>query len=295
MRPGHVRPAIPAVARRTGVWAVLVGLALLVVAPAHAEDPGPEPAAARALRVTASRTGVSVTAREAPLEDLLRELSRATGVAVYFETNLDRRITRQPVTVSYRNTSVESVLRHILKGTSFVFGYGPDRLDEVRVFASGAGPYNRLAPATAGRARGGSPGAGTDEEQEIAKLEKAALSDTDPGERASALARLGMLTDEARARSVALSVLDREQDLEVLREALNILELQDEVPRERLMTFVNGARPAEVRLQALDLLADTRSGDAAFRRLVSGLTRDRDAEVRERARELLEELDDDQE
>jgi hypothetical protein len=246
--------------------------------------------------VTAGRSGVSITAKDVPLEDLLRELSRVTGLSVYFEAGLDPRITRRPTTIAVTNTPLEEVLRRLLRDTSFIAGSGAaDRVDEVKILASGAGPFTRLeapasAPGSRGRVPAGRPAATPDGEN-TATLEAAALTHPDPAERASALARLGEVSDEGRAREVAMAALDREQHPDVLREALNILELQDELPRERLMRFVTASYPSESRVQALDLLADSGTNDAAFRRLVTALTRDQSESVRERAREILEDLD----
>ena len=276
--------------KRTGAG---FGLAVLIgVGSAWGlEPPPPVPKA----QVAAGRSGVSITAKDVPLEDLLRELSRVTGLAVYFEAGLDPGITRRPTTITVTSAPLEEVLRRLLRDTSFIAGSGgADRVDEVKILASGVGPFTRLeAPPSAPGSRGRGPvvdPSPTDGER-TATLAAAALTHPDPAERASALARLSEVSDEGRAREVAMATLDREQHPDVLREALNILELQDELPRERLMRFVTASYPSESRMQALDLLADSGTNDAAFRRLVTALTRDQSEAVRQRAREILEDLD----
>jgi hypothetical protein len=274
------------------------GFCLVVLASggAWAADPPPE---RPAIQVKTARPGtVSITASEVALEDLLREVSRVTGLAVYFETGMDSRVTRRPTSITVRDAPLDDVLRRLLRDTSYVVGYGADRIDEVKIFASGAGPFTRLAVASGGPGHGSpsprgrpSPSASPAAPVDAAGLETAALNHPDPAERAAALSRLGEMSDEARAREVALSALDREQHPDVLREALNVLEMQDELPRERLMRFIEASHPPQSRMQALDLLADSGTNDAAFRRLVTSLTRDQNEEVRQRAREILEDLD----
>jgi hypothetical protein len=252
-----------------------------------------------AVRVSVAPSGVSVSARAAPLEDVLRELSRVTGVAVYFEEALDSRITRRPTTLALRDIPVEDAFRRVLRDTNFIVGYGADRLDQVRVFGQGSGPFNRLA-VPPGRPAGGAGqpppavAAGRDATAaDVPALESAALTHPDPEQRLSALTRLSDVADESRTREVALAVLDRDQHSDVLREALTIIEMQEQLPRDRLMRFAASGRPAELRIQVLDILADSGTNDAAFRQLVTVLARDQDEEVRQRALEILEDLEGD--
>jgi hypothetical protein len=276
------------------------GLCLVLLTAGSAWAAGSEPATpGPAAKVTVTRPGaVTITAAEVPLEDLLREMSRVTGLAVYFESGMDDRVTRRPTTITVKNAPLDDVLRRLLRDTSYIVGYGgADRIDEVRIFASGTGPFTRLAVPPGGSGHGAqrSRAAAPRPPADAASLETAALTHPDPAERAAALSRLAELSDEGKVREVALAALDREQHPDVLREALNALEMQDELPRERLMRFVEAAYPAESRIQALDLLADSGTNDAAFRRLVTALTRDQNEELRERAKEILEDLDVDEE
>lgn len=283
--------------------AVVLALTLFLASGAAAlgaEDEPPRPP----LRVLSGPSGISVQAQAVPLDEVLRELSRVTGVAVYFEAGLDTRVTRRPTSLALQDAKVEEAFRRVLRDVNFIVGYGPDRVEEVRVFGggSGTGPFNRLAalpPSMARRPRVGPPrlqgplasqDAGDEAELDAPALEQAALTHPDPEERASALSRLSEL-DEGRTREVALAILDRDQNVQVLREALNLLEMQDQLPRERLMRFVAAPRPAEARIQALDMLADSGTNDAAFRRLVSTLAKDQNDEVRQRALEILEDLE----
>jgi hypothetical protein len=287
--------------------AVLLAVVVLVAsgtAVARADDEPARPV----LSVKSTPSGLSVQAQAVPLDEVLREVARVTGVSVFFEASLDPRATRRPTTLALRDAKVEDVLRRVLRDINFVVAYGPDRLEEVRIFGSGTGtgPFNRLAmaPATGGgRSRIGPPPRSVPPgprlqdddaaEPDAPTLEKAALSHPDPLERASALSRLSDVADETKTREVALRVLDRDQSPEVLREALNLLETQDQLPREQLMRFAAGSRPAESRVQALDMLADSGTNDAAFRGLVTTLSKDSNAEVRQRALEILEDLEGD--
>jgi HEAT repeat protein len=152
------------------------------------------------------------------------------------------------------------------------------------------------SPAAGGR-RVGVPGRaarGDGPEADATALEAAALTHPDPAERARALSRLSDTGEDERARDAALSVLDRDQDPEVLREALAVLESSDSVPVDRVMRFASSAQQPDLRLQALELLTEHGGNSAAVRRFVQGLTRDGNAEIRERAQEILEELDDSQ-
>jgi hypothetical protein len=290
------------------MWHVIAALLLLLTAgtaPALAQDEEPpagvQSAPRRPLRVTLSPKGLSVTAQDVPLDAVLREVSRVSGVAVYLEAGLDPTTTRTPTSAALKDLPIEEVLKRLLRDKNFVFGYRADRIDQVRIFGTGSGPFNRLAsnvgsPAAGGR-RAGVPGRavrGDGPEADAAALESAALTHPDPAERARALSRLSDTGEDERARDAALSVLDRDQDPEVLREALAVLESSDSVPVDRVMRFASSAQQPDLRLQALELLTEHGGNSAAVRRFVQGLTRDGNAEIRERAQEILEELDDSQ-
>jgi hypothetical protein len=281
--------------------AALRALVLVLVAgavPASAQD---EIRARPIARVLSGPSGVSVTAEAVPLDDLLREVSRVTGIAVFFESSLPSSVVRRPTSVAVRDAPLEAVLKRVLRDINFIVSYGPERADAVRIFGQGGGPgpFTRLGVGSAaGRRPDSSADAqaqrseeDSDSADDIPTLERAALTHPDPAQRASAMQRLSEIGEEGRARNVALAALDRDQDTEVLREALNLLETHDSLPRESLMRFASGSRPAELRLQALDMLADSGTTDAAFRSLVTALARDPSEEVRQRAQELLEDLD----
>jgi hypothetical protein len=255
----------------------------------------------RALRVTQGPRGLSVVARATPFSDLLREISRVTGIAVYLEAALDPAAVRAPVDVTFTDVPVDEALKRVLRNKSFVVGYRGNRIDQVKIFDIGTGPFNRLTPlpdrGTAARLRSRFPdpaaAAAGPADPDLATLETTALSHSDPAERLRAVSELTGVDDEARAAEVALAVLERDPDPDVLEEALNVLEFQDTVPVDRVLRFASsGDRPARLRLQALEMLGNQGVTDPAFRRVVQTLVTHQDEEVRERAQQILEDLDD---
>jgi hypothetical protein len=62
--------------------------------------------------------------------------------------------------------------------------------------------------------------------------------------------------------------------------------------RASRLRFAETAPSSALRIQALEIVNERQSGDPTFRRLLRKLVTDRDADVREAARSLLDALDD---
>jgi hypothetical protein len=129
-------------------------------------------------------------------------------------------------------------------------------------------------------------------EGDLPGLQSAALSDTDEVERSGALDRMATFSANALVRDTALAVLERERDEMVLDSALRVLLLHDSLPVDRVLRFAETAPSAALRIQALEIVNERQSDDPAFRRLLGKLVTDRDGDVREAARSLLDALDD---
>lgn len=304
------------------VLALLLAVALgaglpLIPNPAGAQPPGRSEAPAeetpgdeafdeepeRTLKVRQTSDGLSVEARRVPFGELLQAISRATGIRVYLEAGLDAEALAAPQDVTFKDLPIEEALKRVLRSRNFVVGYRSDRVDEVRIFhGAGVGPFTPL-PAGRAQARRRAPvrpvtssSSSEPTAADIARLEETALSHADPEERSRALSELSDVADEAKTRETALAVLERDPHPEVLEEALNILESQEDVPADRVLRFASSDRPSKLRVQALEMLKDQEAATPdQIRQAAQALARDPDEEVRERALQILEDLEEEQE
>lgn len=243
---------------------------------------------------------LSVTARAAPLADVLAEVSRATGVAIALETGATP-ATGRTLDIVFEAVSLEEGLRRLLRDTSYVLLYSSAGLAEIHVYPRRGGPApggsavdaSRLPsklPAARNAAR--SPGSGAADPAELAGLRTAALASPDPTARATALDRLSAGSDPGLARETALGVLRRERDPAVLQSALDLLLRHDAVPLDPVFPLAEAGRASGVRMLALRLLARHGAGDPRVATLLGTLAAsDRDDDVRQTAQSLLGELE----
>lgn len=270
---------------------LLLALLLLARAPVAAQE-------ARALSVSYSDSRLSVMAQSVPLREILRELGRATGMQVKLEAGMDQAVLGATTTVTIAHAAVDEALRRLLRNVNFIIVSPASGPDELRIYRDGKGPYTRLSsrpatiqPAAAplARARATPPSAA-----EIAQLQNTALWNTDPGERSRALSRLSAFTDSSFARETALTALERERDSMVIDTAMALLRLQESVPIAPILQFASaGDRPGELRAQALELANEHGREDPTLRRALRILANDRDEDVRDTARRILQDIESD--
>jgi hypothetical protein len=89
-----------------------------------------------AVRYEAGR--LSVSARAAPLEDVLAKVATASGVRIEMES-APGVASGETVTLTVEDVSLEDGLRRLLGNQAFVLVYSPAGLAEVRVYAGPSG------------------------------------------------------------------------------------------------------------------------------------------------------------
>jgi hypothetical protein len=132
----------------------------------------------------------------------------------------------------------------------------------------------------------------TDEERQRAIARERERTGLDPGrpEVEELAARLDGMDEEGALRT-ALDVLARERDPEVLETALGGLMGLESVPVEPLLEFAERQRNPDLSIQALELLSEHGRSDPRVSDLLTKLAREsKNAEVREAAQDLLEDL-----
>jgi type II secretory pathway component GspD/PulD (secretin) len=271
---------------------------------------GPRGAAAQEspeARVAATMRGgrVTLAARHAPLREILAEFGRASGIRMHLESDG----TDESTTIAFERMAPEEGLRRLLRAKNFVFVYSGGSLAEVRTYIEGKNE-DTTAPANArtaaiGSRRGAGPGAARrppgmeaaapDDaaRQQAFRLRAQALGDPDPDERAAGLVELAAGGDEQLALRTASNVLEVERVPDVLARALNVFARVEAAPLEPILAFLNAGRVQDttVRVQALELLTERGKGDPRVRELLVTLaSNDRDGEIRDSARSLLEDL-----
>jgi hypothetical protein len=257
-----------------------------------------------AVRYEAGR--LSVSARAAPLEDVLAEVATASGVRIEMESA--PLPSGETVTLTVEGISLEDGLRRILGKQGFVLFYSPAGLAEVRVYRGpsagaardadpdievGESVPRELPPAAVGRRRARrNVAAAPENPAELARLRAEALSGPDPASRATAFITLSTSRDRALARETALTALRAEREETVLQSALTLLLRQGAVPVDAVLPLARRDRAAGVRLLALQLLVRDGARDPRVTGLLTELAgAEPDPAVRETARELLQGLE----
>ncbi len=248
---------------------------------------------------------LSVSARAAPLEDVLAEVATASGVRIEIESA--PLASGETITLTVEDVSLEDGLRRILGKQGFVLFYSPAGLAEVRVYPGpsvgvardadpdvevGESVPRALPPGTVGRRTRRPVAAAPEDPAELARLRTEALSGPDPAMRATALVTLSASRDRALARETALAALRGEREETVLQSALTLLMRQGAVPVDAVLPLAGTDRAAGVRLLALRLLVRDGARDPRVTGLLTELAgAEPDPAVRETARELLQDLE----
>ncbi len=274
-----------------GVLLLSVSLIWLLAGPASgAED------AAVQVRLESGRLSLDV--RGTPLGSLLAEIGRLTGVRFHLAGDA----VRDTVTISSSGLDIEQALQRVLRDRPYVLVYGPDGLVEVRVYGAGGALVGR-APATPPESirglRPDRPGARAPRPR---APRRAPVGPTPALTRPEAVPQdaedpeiLEQLLDEDEHAAVtaAAMVLERTPTGAAAETALAVLAGAEAPPLEPVLRFARTARDRDLRIEAIGLAADHASDHPEVRSQLAHLAReDPDPEVRETARDFLEQLDD---
>ncbi len=259
----------------------------------HAEEAPQVTLAVQAERLSVSADGV-------PLQDVLTEFSRLTGIRIYLKSALDARVAEEATRVAYEGLTLEASLRRLLKGKNYLLVFSPVELTEVRIYVGGEEEFRRLAserrrqaqrPKSARKAHRQTRS--TEEgDQGPLRLQREALTNPDPSERAAALDRLAGEDDQVLAIRTALAALERERNPEVLESALDVLQGGESLPLEPVIRFATSDREPHLRIHALEILSEHGPEEPRILALLRTLAESAQREdVREAAKNLLEDQD----
>src|SRR5262245_36910857 len=228
---------------------------------------------------------ITLSARDARLEEALVAFGRASGIAIYLGSSV---AADESITVAFEQLSPEEGLRRLLRAKNFVFVYSDGSLSEVRAYSDRGEEFRKL-PTDATATNDAAPA----DRVEILRFRAQALGDPDPDERSAGLNELAASDDEQLAVETAAQVLLTERVVDVLETALTLLAGAEQVPLEPIMAFVkaNRVRDSGLRIQAMELMAERGPDDPRVKDILVTLARrDRDRDVRESAQSLLENL-----
>lgn len=280
--------------RLRGAWMLvaLSGLGLGAASPAAA-DPQPlgSPVVIQGGRITSRFESVSLPAAWAAL-----------ARAVPGQLSLRGALTSEPVSLALHDATIDEAIGRLLRGRSFLVRHEGassrgDRRIEVVVLpdAISAPDGTRLGITTAfpqtGRLRDRRPAAALGARPDLGDdLEHAWRLGVDPAERARAPMATRDASPSREAWGLLVSALDDPDEL-VRRTALEQMgDAGQPLPLTRLIRVSREDQHATIRVQALALLAE-RAPDVAVGLLRHALD-DSDSEVRERSRQVLEDLGD---
>jgi hypothetical protein len=217
---------------------------------------------------------LTATIQHAPLLTALEELSARTRVAIVPGSGLHD----DQLSAVLKAVTVEEGLRDLLKGYDTFFFYsafGPRSvLTAVWVYPKGAGAALRPVPPS--------------EWASTMELE-AAVSDRDPVVREHAYDALMSRSDAASRNLLWLAIRGASETDTDLRQRLLSTAVSNgiELPRDLLADLVRADGTEEIRVMALDAL----SPDPEARAIALGALSDPSTVVRDRAREVLLEID----
>ena len=295
---------------RPAVFSVV--LLLAVWSPARAEE-----SAVPRVSATARDGLVTLSAQNASLREILTEFGRASGIEIYLESSVTA---DDATTIAFDGAPPEDGLRRLLRAKNFMFIYSGGSLSQVRVYTEGRGEFQRLPTETKGQSPRATPmrnpqgptgppspssaatsekgqaadqGSAAAPDKEAIRLRAQALGNPDPDQRVAGLEELAASDYPQLALDTAVKVLGSERVADVLQSALSVVAGMDTVPLEPILTFIadNRVQDAAVRIQALEILSEYGQDDPRVRELLRRLAKsDKDKDVRESAKSLLEDL-----
>ena len=251
----------------------LAGLGLLLAA-LGAATTATRAAGAAHLSVELSNGLLSLDAEDVPLQAILDEIGRVSGVPIHV-SDADASPGDTLTTLLLERVRVDEAVRRLLMGRSFVLVYATGALREARVYE---------APPSAS-ARTPEP-----EGADVARLRGAALADPDPRERARALEDLAANLDQRAALDAVVEVLGRESNPGLLERALDIVGSERALPLEPVLRLASNPEP-RVRIKALTRLSEQAARDVRARQALEVAAADDSAPaVRDTAAKLLRDV-----
>ena len=277
---------------------VLAGVTVLVLV-------GSTPVGVLANELTVEVAGgrLSVNAVDVPLADVLIAIGQRAQARILIESGLEDQVSKERVTAAFEGLAMDEGLRRLLKGRSFLLGFGPAGVDEVRVYIQGSTGFRDLTPAEREPATASKPtepapeqtreaGASPPEDRaKLTQLRQVALTSQDATARVEALEELAETQDTAFLLDAVIEGLARERDAKVLEKLLDIAQDRGPIPTGPLRALATSDRDGAARSQALELLVEYASTEQGTLTLLQTLSRNDPSEgVRETAQTLLEDL-----
>jgi hypothetical protein len=261
--------------RRAYVVGLIASAGMLTLAGAQ-QPQNPETASEPRISIAVQRGRLTASIEDSPLHSVLEELGGRTQILFVAGNGLEE----DHVSAELKDVPVEEGLRDLLKNHDAFFYYGAAGengkpvLRAVWVYPRGAGATVRPVPPVAWAST---------------KDLEASLADSDPAIRERAYEALMSRPDRESSELLLLALRGATETDPEMRQRLLSSALSNgiDVPHEILADLVRTDGSEEIRMMALDALrGDPSSTDAA----VAALTDPSEA-VRERAKELLAEID----
>lgn len=240
---------------------------------------------------------VSANIRAMPLAEVARALEMQTDVAIHLRSS---KLKDQEITARFENLNLEAALRDILKDTSYAMAPGPtERGVGIQVYV-----YSRLSGSASGHGLTTSE-TGADEKASYRQSQLAETRPKDateipvpPEAHPDPAVRVLDLEDAVATYGpqslplVLAGVQDPDPAVRAASEELLLNDLHDAVPRATLSKMALTSQRADIRMRALEALAERRDELRYVRMTLDSARRDSDPEVQQRAEDLLLELSD---
>lgn len=239
---------------------------------------------------------VSADIQAAPLVEVARALKLKTGVTLHFPAP---QMKNQVITTRFEKLALVAALQAILKNTNYALVTGPTKQGgniQVYVYSQLPGHASNYSPVAgetevAGQAADpASQSAGTQPEDRREPPAPPEVFDGDPAVRVRELEGRVAADGPQSLALILTATHDADPLVRSASEQLLLNDLRHVVPRETLSTIALSSERADLRLQALEVLAARQDQVHYARMTLDGALRDPDHTVRQRAEALLLEL-----
>lgn len=267
------------------------GILVLCWGSACAEDRGPESGGPFAGKLTVTHGAVSADYHDAPLGEVLKELTRQAGIEVTWSgaaTVADK------VSAKFNDFPVTEAIQRILKGKNYTLIYAQDstaggdtsgpRVVAINVVSNRAESRDSSKP---GGTHEVTP-PGSPKGRSVEELAQEVVQAPEPAKRIAALKTLGddLQQENTKILPTVTSAL-KDKDPEVRKAALHFvgtrgMAVSDETLRDLAVNDPN----RDIRIRVLDELVDRSDADAAVEYLKQAL-RDPDPSVQAQAQRML--------
>jgi hypothetical protein len=240
-------------------------------------------------------TGDSVSAdiKGAPLAEVARALERKIGARIHFSAPWMK---RQVVNARFEGLTPEAALQAILEGSSYALvAHSASGWDGMQIYLCATPPPNATDRDVALRETRVEASESDLEPQTASRPERDPPAppdavDPDPAVRTLELQGAVASYGQQSLPLVLAGIQDTDAAVRSAAERLLLDDLRDLVPKEILSRMALSSEHAEVRLQALEMMATERKDLEYTRITLDSALRDADPGVRQRAAELLGQL-----